>query len=91
MWGVESNIQDGLRLTSSAQSLISIYISYFQLSRVEQANVFQILEYSFRDRVITAPISSVKIVLFFFFFFFQTVLNIAGFMLSRTSRSHCMA
>ena len=34
---------------------------------MEQANVFQILEYSFRDRVITATINSVKIVLFFLF------------------------
>ena len=47
---------------------VSVYISYFQVSRLEQANVFQILEYLFRDRVITATVDSVmiKIVLFFF-------------------------
>ena len=49
MWGVESRIQDRLRLISAAQD--SVYISYFQVSSLEQANVFQTLEYSL-DRVI---------------------------------------
>ena len=37
---------------------VSIDISYFQVSRLEQANVFQTLEYSFRDRVISATVDS---------------------------------
>ena len=72
---------------------VSIDISYFQVSRLEQANVFQTLEYSFRDRVITTTIDSVmnKIVLFFFFFFSDSSKQyIAGSMISRTSMSHCI-
>ena len=72
---------------------VSIDISYFQVSRLEQANVFQTLEYSFRDRVITTTIDSVmnEIVLFFFFFFSDSSKQyIAGSMISRTSMSHCI-
>ena len=69
---------------------VSIDISYFQVSRLEQANVFQTLEYSFRDRVITTTIDSVMNKIVLFFFPDSSKQYIAGSMISRTSMSHCI-
>ena len=69
---------------------VSIDISYFQVSRLEQANVFQTLEYSFRDRVITTTIDSVMNKIVLFFFSDSSKQYIAGSVLFKTSTSHCI-
>ena len=73
IWNTLRNLGSKMVSDQLHRLKVSIDISYFQVSRVEQANVFQTLEYSFRDRVITTTIDSVmnKIVHFFFFFFRQ--------------------
>ena len=92
IWNTLRNLGSKMVSDQLHRLKVSIDISYFQVSRLEQANVFQTLEYSFRDRVITTTIDSVmnKIVLFFFFFSDSSKQYIAGSMISRTSMSHCI-
>ena len=66
MWSVESRIQDGLRLTSSAQRFLVIYLIF--KSHAWNRLIFSKHLSISLDRVITATVDSVmiKIVLFFF-------------------------